>query len=209
MTDKTDDARGLLREAKGVIESLDAIINGEISREWADHFGKDWEDMTACLSRITALLAAPAPVPVEPERVPYTPEAWAMAEWAIPLHVHPIGVENWDVANCAGDWKPPTPDQVRGYIAQAVYKFQKENINPLNQKIDALLSRLQVVQQNEKVWRAEWQQVSETAKVLLERAEQAEKDRDICYISLQDVRRRLHEIASLVTDPRLDEKHTA
>ena len=53
----THDKDALLREAKGVIESLDAIISGEISREWADHFGKDYEDMATCISRITAALA--------------------------------------------------------------------------------------------------------------------------------------------------------
>lgn len=66
--------------------------------------------------------------------------------------------------------------------------------------IDTLLSRLQVVQQNEKVWRAEWQQVSETAKALLERAEQAEKDRDACYASLEATRSKLHEITAFVND---------
>lgn len=81
-------------------------------------------------------------VPVEPERVPYTPEAWAMAEWAIPPHVHPLGNETWDVSNCAGAWKPPTPDQVRGYIAQAVYKFQKENVLPLELKTIDLTRQL-------------------------------------------------------------------
>lgn len=49
--------RALLAEAKGVIEGLDAIISGEVSKEWADFFGKDYEDMSACLSRITAALA--------------------------------------------------------------------------------------------------------------------------------------------------------
>lgn len=71
---------------------------------------------------------------------------------------------------------------------------------PVRQHIDALLSRLQVVQQNEKVWRAEWQQVSETAKALLERAEQAEKDRDACYASLEATRSKLHEITAFVND---------
>lgn len=52
-----DELRALLAEAKGVIEGLDAIISGEISKEWADFFGKDYEDMSACLSRITAALA--------------------------------------------------------------------------------------------------------------------------------------------------------
>lgn len=47
----------LLAEAKGVIEGLDAIISREVSKEWADFFGKDYEDMSACLSRITAALA--------------------------------------------------------------------------------------------------------------------------------------------------------
>jgi len=52
----TDTAMGLLREAVKVIDSLDAIIAGEISNDWADFFGKDWEDMYDIKSRITALL---------------------------------------------------------------------------------------------------------------------------------------------------------
>jgi len=71
-------------------------------------------------------------------RTEYTPEAWTMAEWAIPLHVHPLGAGTWDVVNCHGDWKPPTPDQVRSYIAQAIFKFQKETVRPLERENEAL-----------------------------------------------------------------------
>lgn len=75
--------------------------------------------------------------------------------------------------------------------------------------IDSLQSALRVAMQERDRHMGAVKAYIEDAEAMKKRAEQAEKDRDICYISLQDMRRRLHEIASLVTDPRLDEKHTA
>ena len=68
-------------------------------------------------------------------RATYTPEAWRLAEWAIPLHTHPTQTDTWDVPNCAGDWKPPTPERVRRYIAQAIFKFQREYVEPLEREL--------------------------------------------------------------------------
>lgn len=53
----TDGAEVLLREARNVITALDAIIKGEISRDWSEHFGKDWNDMGECIAKIDAHLS--------------------------------------------------------------------------------------------------------------------------------------------------------
>lgn len=89
---------------------------------------------------------------------------------------------------------------LKGFKSDGAFAGDKDIVD----YIDSLQSALKVAQQE--LLDTTWQDHADHWK---KRAEQAEKDRDICYISLQDMRRRLHEIASLVTDPRLDEKHTA
>jgi len=121
----------------------------------------------------------------ETPRATYSPEAWAMAEWAIPLHTHPIGAETWDVANCAGNWKPPTPDQVRSYIAQAVFRFQKETVSPLQAALSAaeqterelrrLIDKGRESTATELGLSAQVDQYRDAATKLLERAELAEQ----------------------------------
>lgn len=51
------DLRKLLSEARAAIESLEAIIEGEISRDWSDIFYADWLIADKAKSRIDAALA--------------------------------------------------------------------------------------------------------------------------------------------------------
>lgn len=59
------------------------------------------------------------------KRTEYCKGAWEIAEWAIPLHTHPESSEGWDIAGFSEDFTP-TPDNVRGYIAQAIHKYHKD-----------------------------------------------------------------------------------
>ena len=76
------------------------------------------------------------------ERTKLTPEAWEAADWAIPQRMHPLEPDTWDVANCAGDWKAPTPEQVRGYIAQAVHRHQQKHEARLVELMDRICEKL-------------------------------------------------------------------
>ena len=69
------------------------------------------------------------------DRSNFTVKCWEYADWAIPPLTHPLESPNWDVPNCAGNWQPPTPDQVRSYIAQAIHRYQQQEESRLLQVI--------------------------------------------------------------------------
>ena len=126
-----------IREAKpeAVPSHADAP---EVSAQGASE-GKESADVR-CASSPSATAAS------APERPAFTPEAWAAAEWAIPLHMHPY---DWNVAECPGDYKAPTPGQVRGYIAQAVHRHQQQVEQP---SIDRLKRELTEWKIKAKTW---------------------------------------------------------
>lgn len=74
------DLRKLLIEARDAIASLEAIIEGEISRDWSDIFYADWLIADKAKSRIDAALAEP----VEPDKAVGLAEHWRNEDYPAP-----------------------------------------------------------------------------------------------------------------------------
>lgn len=121
----------------------------EVSAQGASE-GKESADVRCASSTSATAASAPERHAFTPEERPaFTPEAWAAAEWAIPLHTYPLTADDWNVADCPGDYKAPTPGQVRGYIAQAVHRHQQQVEQP---SIDRLKRELTEWKIKAKTW---------------------------------------------------------